>query len=659
MDPASLQPLRDRADLARRLGGAQAATKVFEKALAENPDDPDLLLETGAGCYAAGEREKALPFLREAARRRPGWTRALLLLATNLEELGNPGEAAELFAPLADQKKDPRAEAYAAFHLAGIHLAGGEAKKTVEICRRILARLPGDAAFRRLLLLACVRTGDHAGAVAAYDLLPPVRAERRADLAKIARSFIRLGDYTGFIRRFEALGDFSDGVLLAAAAEVYNDTGLREKEEACQKRALALLPDDSALHSYELKTMTESDTVTEEEILAFAKDWDAKFGTPKDAPAFKDFPRLPRKGRRVRLGILSHSFRRHVTMTILRPLLPELAKRFELYGYYDDFPEDDFTNEAKSHFALFRNTAALSEAAAAKAIHDDALDVLIDISGHFSGARTKILTYKPAPFLIHYADSSSTLGLSAVDCRFSDPIAEPPEWGDRYSVEKVLRLPRGFFLYQPLLPCGEPAPCPAIGNGFVTFGSCAALHKLTDTTLALWKAALDAAPGSRLLLARDEFARDEGLRRLWRERFAKAGFDPERVTLASGQKDDFVRLKFYAKIDIALDAFPYSGVTTTLDALWMGVPVVNYRETRFINRVCSSLLTQVGLADLVAETREDFAAKAAALAADEPRRRHLRETLRGAMLQSSLCDGAGMAADMEKAILAELDARGL
>jgi tetratricopeptide (TPR) repeat protein len=659
MDPASLQTLRDRADLARRLGGARAAAEVFEKALAEHPGEPDLLLETGAGLYAAGEREKALSFLKEAARRRPGWTRALLILATTLEELGRHDEAAELFAPLADQKKDPRAEAYAAFHMAGIHLAGGAADKAAEICRRILARLPGDAAFRRLLLLACIQSGDHAGAVAAYDLLPNVRAERRADLAKLARSFIRLGDYTGFIRRFEALGDFSDGALLAAAAEVYNDAGLREKEEACQRRALALRPDDSALHSYELKTMTEADTVTEAEILAFAKGWDAKFGSPKDTPAFRDFPRPPRTRRRVRLGILSHSFRRHVTMTILRPLLPELAKRFDLYGYYDDFPEDAFTREAAGYFVQFRNTAALSEAAAAKAIHDDGLDALIDISGHFSGARTRILTYKPAPLVIHYADSSSTLGLSAVDCRFSDAIAEPPQWGDRYSTEKVLRLPHGFFLYQPLLDCGSPAPCPALENGFVTFGSCAALHKLTETTLALWKAALDAAPGSRLLLARDEFARDEGLRRLWRERFAQAGFDPERVTIVSGEKDDFVRLKFYAKIDIALDAFPYSGVTTTLDALWMGVPVVNYRETRFINRVCSSLLSRVGLSDLVTETREDFAAKAAALAADDARRRHLRETLRGAMQQSSLCDGAGMAADMERAILAELDARGI
>jgi predicted O-linked N-acetylglucosamine transferase (SPINDLY family) len=346
-------------------------------------------------------------------------------------------------------------------------------------------------------------------------------------------------------------------------------------------------------------------------------------------------------------------------MTILRPLLPELAKRFELHGYYDDFHEDDFTNEAKSHFAVFRNTAALSEAAAAKVIHDDGLDALIDISGHFSGARTRLLTYKPAPLLIHYADSSSTLGLSAVDCRFSDAVAEPPEWGDRYSTEKVLRLPRGFFLYQPLLDCGSPAPCPSLENGFVTFGSCAALHKLTETTLALWKAALDAAPGSRLLLARDEFARDPELRRLWEERFAKAGFDPARVSIASGEKDDFVRLAFYAKIDIALDAFPYSGVTTTLDALWMGVPVVNYRETRFINRVSSSLLSRVGLSDLVAETREDFAKIAAGLASDALRRRSLRENLRKTMLASSLCDGAGMAADMEKAILAELDTRGL
>jgi len=159
------------------------------------------------------------------------------------------------------------------------------------------------------------------------------------------------------------------------------------------------------------------------------------------------------------------------------------------------------------------------------------------------------------------------------------------------------------------------------------------------------------------LLARDEFGRDPELQRLWEGKFAQAGFDPARVDIASGGLRDFARLALYAKIDVALDAFPYSGVTTTLDALWMGVPVVSYRETRYINRVSSSLLTYAGLPDLVAESREEFTSKASALAADGPRRRRLRQTLRQRMLSSSLCDGAGLAADMEKAILTEMAAR--
>jgi protein O-GlcNAc transferase len=343
-------------------------------------------------------------------------------------------------------------------------------------------------------------------------------------------------------------------------------------------------------------------------------------------------------------------------MTILRPLLPELARRFELYGYYDDNRIDEYTDEARRSFAVWRNTSELGEADAAKLIHEDALDVLIDISGHFNGARTRILTYRPAPVQIHYADSSSSLGIKAVPYRFSDAVAEPPERGDPYSTEAVLRLPHGFFLYQPLTEVAAPAPCPAEVNGYVTFGSCTALYKITPTTLRLWRSALEAVPGSVFLLARDEFERDEALRDGWMRRFEEAGIPRGRFTIETGSKEDFVNLRFYDRIDIALDAYPYSGVTTTLDALWMGVPMVNYRQTRLINRVCSSLLERVGLGDLVADRFDDFAVIAAKLAADCDRRRRLRRNLRDTMRLSPLCDPAGMAGDMENAIRGVLGA---
>ena len=658
MEEWERQKLRTEASIALRSSGADAAAILLRAALDREPGDAEIIALLGSVEYEGRHYREAAAHLQCALSLGSGDERVRLLLAGAKEALGENDAAEALYASVAEHPADERSGAYAAFHLAGMLLGRGETETAESLCAKYLAVYPKDPGFLRLKMLASLRLARHAQAVAAYDLLP-ASPQRQADLALLAKSFQRLGDYSGFLRRFGAVNDLSCGELCASAAEIFNACGMREAEERCQRRALELRPDDPALHSYELKTMTESDTVSGEEILAFAREWDRKFGTPRDRPAFRSFPRPPRAGRRVRLGILSHSFRRHVTMTILRPLLPELAKRFELYGYYDDDFEDAFTDEARACCAVFRNTSALSEADAADRIHADALDVLIDISGHFSAARTRLLTYKPAPLVIHYADSSSTLGLSAVDCRFSDAIAEPPEWGDPHSSEKVLRLPHGFFLYAPLLDCGEPAPCPSDRNGFVTFGSCTALHKITPTTLALWKSALDAAPQSRFLLARDEFARDPALREYWRRKLVAAGFDNARLALVSGDKDDFVRLKFYSKIDIALDAYPYSGVTTTLDALWMGVPVVNYRQRLFINRVGSSLLEKVGLSDLVAEKKEDFATLAAALAADTERRRTLRRTLRARFLSSPLSDGAGMAADMEKAILAELELLGL
>jgi predicted O-linked N-acetylglucosamine transferase (SPINDLY family) len=208
-----------------------------------------------------------------------------------------------------------------------------------------------------------------------------------------------------------------------------------------------------------------------------------------------------------------------------------------------------------------------------------------------------------------------------------------------------------MYLYQPLYECPAPGPCPEDKNGFITFGSCAALHKLTPTTLRLWKAAMDAVPNSRFILARDEFAHDPGTRDYWIAQFEKAGIARDRFEAVTGTKDDFVRLRFYDKIDIILDTFPYSGATTTTDALWMGVPVVNFRQTHFINRVCSSLLTRVNLQDLVAEKEEDFPKIAAALAANHERRADLRLHLRDTMRHGPLGNAAGMASDMERAIM--------
>ena len=651
MQASELDSLYKQALERQRLHDYEGAKALLLRLLEACPNHPDVLFRLGGIAYEKKEFTEAMGWLEKAVAQRPDSVDFQLLLASTYLPLGKYDEAERIFLRYVDLPDSDKNAAFAAFNLISMYLETLRPEKARPLCERSVERFKQDRQFVMMTGHAYLALKEYDAAIKTFDSLMDCDELRNRALIAESRAFRQKRDFSGYLRRVEPeIARTGDANLSLLAAEFCNGMGRLEDEIRLQWKVIEKYHDQPLWHSYQLKKLTASDLVDEQRIYDFSKEWDEKFGTPTDAEPFSTYLNGPTAGRRLRVGILSKTFRRHVTLTILRPLLPGLAKYFDLYGYYDDLLNDEFTDEVKHHFKAWRVTAEMSEADAAKCIHDDALDVLIDISGHFNGARTRILTYRPAPVQIHYADSSSSLGIKAVGYRFSDAIAEPPERKDPFSTEKVLRLPHGFFLYQPLYESDEPGACPQDRNGYVTFGSCASLHKITPTTLRFWKLALEAVPGSRFLLARDEFAADPGARDYWMQRFVESGIPAERVSIVSGTKDDFVRLRPYNDIDICLDTFPYSGVTTTLDALWMGVPMVNYRETRFINRVCSSLLTQVGLPDLFAESEAAYREIVVKLAADVERRRMLRRELRGMMRKSPLCDGAGMARDMAEAI---------
>ncbi len=629
-------------------GDLAAARPLFERLLEILPGHPELLMRLGALARQEGRLTDALPLLDRALKAAPARSDIALLMGESLAAAGKKQEALQHFTRAS--AAEGRTGAAALFNSIVILLDSGQADIALQQARTATARFPDDPLLRLMLGHAHTALGDADAALSIYEsLLPDVRARKQA-LVAMAHLLRKRRVFSTLVEPLlQGARELRDPYLGYLAGEFCSVVGMLEEELGIQAEALDWEPGNASLHSAQIKSLTHSDAVTEAEIFAFSRLWDARFGTAADRPPFEhNRAHAPATGR-PRLGILSSTFRQHVTMTILRPLVPALTRHFELYAYHDSPLEDTYTDEIRPHFARWTNTAALGEAEAAACIHGDAVDVLLDISGHFN-ARTRILTYRPAPIQVHYADSSCSLGLSCVDYRFSDAIAEPPEWGDPYSAETVLRLPGGFFLYQPLHDCGPAAPCPGDSKGCISFGSCTNLSKITPTTLRLWKGALDAVPGSRFVLAREQFLTDPGIRDYWRARFRDAGIAEERLVLRGGTREDFLRLALWNEIDIALDAFPYSGVTTTLDALWMGVPMVNHRRTRFINRVSSSLLDKVGLADLVAETETDFAMIAARLADDAARRRELRASLRRRMLQSPLCDASAMADSMAAAL---------
>jgi len=279
--------------------------------------------------------------------------------------------------------------------------------------------------------------------------------------------------------------------------------------------------------------------------------------------------------------------------------------------------------------------AGWSDEQLAARIRDDRIDILIDLTMHMAGNRLLVFARKPAPIQVSWLAYPGTTGLSTMDYRLTDPYLDPHGRHDEDYSERSTRLPDTFWCYDPL--ASEPAvgPLPALETRQITFGSFNDFVKVNDQVLKLWAEVMHAVERSRLvLLAPEGIARTRALKTL-----DHCGIAADRVEFAK-----FVPrpqyLRQYERIDIALDPVPYNGHTTSLDAMWMGVPVVTLVGTRVVGRAGLSQLTNLELTDLVAHTSEQYVRIAAELAKDLPRLAELRKTLRQRMEVSPLMDGA-------------------
>jgi predicted O-linked N-acetylglucosamine transferase (SPINDLY family) len=252
---------------------------------------------------------------------------------------------------------------------------------------------------------------------------------------------------------------------------------------------------------------------------------------------------------------------------------------------------------------------------------------------------------KPAPVQVTYLAYCSTTGIDAMDCRLSDPYLDPPEIDESVYVEKTVRLPRTYWCYQVPLDVPDVSPLPAASAGNITFGCLNNYCKVTKPTWRAWYQILRQVPQSKLVVHADRGKHRE----VARQRMAEAGVDPNRLEFA-----DFLPpleyFRFYHTLDIVLDPFPYAGGTTTCDAMWMGVPVVTLAGQTAVSRGGFSLLSDVGLPELVARDVNQYVRIAADLASDVNRLAELRSTLRQKMLASPILDAPQFARDVEAAL---------
>lgn len=317
--------------------------------------------------------------------------------------------------------------------------------------------------------------------------------------------------------------------------------------------------------------------------------------------------------RMLKVGFVSGDLHNHPVPHFLIPILENINPdtRLSLYAYHNNAQDDDVTARLKKVITHWRQVENLSDLELAQQIRDDGIDILIDLSGHSGKNRLLMFAAKPAPVQASWIGYPLTTGLQAIDYYLGDPYFTPPEQLSSQFSEKLLLLPACV----PFLPSGHAPnvePAPVLTNGYITFGSFNRTNKINRAVIARWARVLRAVPDAKMIVAAMPKSEAPPQLAAW---FAEEGIAPERLTY-EGRAEMAKFMAIHHRIDICLDAFPYSGSTTTLHALWMGVPTLTTAGDAMPGRAGNMIMRQVELDDFIATDEDDLVRKSVALAAN-------------------------------------------
>ncbi|HEX5243412.1 MAG TPA: hypothetical protein VFW23_09155, partial [Tepidisphaeraceae bacterium] len=356
----------------------------------------------------------------------------------------------------------------------------------------------------------------------------------------------------------------------------------------------------------------------------------------------------PSPDRRLRIGYISGDFREHPIGRLVAPILAAHdPEQFEIFCYSDVTKPDEMTAKIWPSAKAWHEAHPLSDEALAERISDDRIDILVDLTGHMQMQRLLVFARKPAPIQISYLGYPNTTALPTIDCRITDSFHDPTSDADGLYTERLIRLPRCCWCYQPTDSISLAAPIAPVPEGPPVFGCMNRMAKVTPRCLALWAQILSAVPDSRLRLLVDKaFSTSIAAR------FSRYGIDPARLEMVyRGNRSSY--LASFGGVCVHLDTFPYNGHTTTCDALWMGVPTVSMAGATHVQRAGYSVLSAVGLSDLVANSPEQYLHIATDLANDRNCLTDLRQSLRTRLQASPLGDAVGLTREIEKVFRAE------
>jgi predicted O-linked N-acetylglucosamine transferase (SPINDLY family) len=404
-------------------------------------------------------------------------------------------------------------------------------------------------------------------------------------------------------------------------------------------------PEDPGYHSHLLTILSAMTEIRSEDLAQVSEIWYDNQVIAKGLPRVTQWQNPLDRERPLRVGFVSGDFKRHSVSYFIKPIFEHHhPEQIEIYAYAQVEEPDDLTDTLKNFCDHWRDTVNLEDQEMADQIQQDQIDILVDLSGHTLFNRLSVFGMKPAPIQATYLGYPATTGLPTVDYWITDTQLHPKDTQER-AVEEIWRLPRCYISYDPPNSSPPIGPLPQTQLGVITFGSFNASRKLTPQTLKIWSEILKQVPRSRLLLKCSDPRYSP---QLMIESFMKLGIDRERlIVYRNSPYQDHLNL--YNQVDLHLDPMPYTGCTTTCEALWMGVPTLTLAGQKKMERMSTSILAHTGLEDFISQTPEDYIAKAVEFATNPEYLSLLRQTLRDRLKTSQLLDGIGLTHALETA----------
>ncbi len=669
--------------LAAQTGRLDESIRCLSRSIELEPTHPEAQAAIGEVYERLNRPDDAIRSYRHATSRAPDATESRLRLGQLLLNTGMLDEAIACYEHVLSRRPDY--ELMMRANLAEAWRRKGDLQTAERYARQAIALDPNFAGGHCNLGLILHAAGRYDEAIVEHELTLKLDD-------KIAQAWNNLGLSLSALKRFdESIGVYERalavcgkeassvlwtnmGTILAAAgrldeaiaahrnalqinpasAEASGNLGgtLREQgllSEAidCFRRSVALAPWSAPSHSNLLFALNADPSLTPRQILAAHLQWASQHADPM-LRTVQPHLNIPDPTRRIRVGYVSSDFRDHPVGRFILPLLENIDRNgFTTICYNAANEHDEFTGRFRAAADRWHDVAAWTDEQLAQKVREDEVDVLVDLGLHAAGTRLMTFAQKPAPVQITFLSYAGTSGMQAMDYRITDPYLDPPggdadEPGAIYS-ERSLWLPQTYWCYQahPAAPPGVAAP-PVQTAGFVTFGSFNYFGKCSEPALNAWARILLAVPRSRLLV---HCLAGQHRERIV-QRFVDAGVEAQRVEFF-GKLPISNYFAHYGRVDVALDPFPYAGGTTSCDALWMGVPVITLRGKSAVGRAGVSILSNVGLPELIAEDVDRYVDLAANIAGDMSRLTALRASMRERMRDSKLMDTATYARGVE------------